>query len=201
MTQRHARQCFRQRLFPGATPDEYETPHIAAIMFAPPSPVAALRAGGSQASSSDPCTEVMYMIDPDLAAYIGSCDPDSGDLGTLGPIENEAWSRCMEAMVDPDGDVIPTEDNPYGFGGGFVWAMRGIDRLNSAGTINPDGSLTWHGFTKAEAMQSGTIVPKGTPASPASRARCGPSLSSGRRWRRQTTLGPTASADAHPLSP
>ena len=143
--------------------NEYETPHIAAIMFAPPSPVAALRAGGSQASSSDPCTEVMYMIDPDLAAYIGSCDPDSGDLGTLGPIENEAWSRCMEAIVDPDGDVIPTEDNPYGFGGGVVWAMRGIDRLNSAGTINPDGSLTWHGFTKVEAMQSGTIVPKGTP--------------------------------------
>jgi len=105
----------------------------------------------------------MYMIDPDLAAYIGSCDPDSGDMGTLGPIENEVWSRCMEAMVDPDGDVIPSENNPYGFGGSYVSAMRGIDKLNSAGTINPDGSITWHGFTKAKAMQTGTIVPRGTP--------------------------------------
>jgi hypothetical protein len=149
--------------FAEGDPNEGKAPHIAALMFAPPSPVAALKAGGSQASSSIPCTEVMYMIDPDLAAYVGSCDADSGDLGTLGPIEDEVWARCMEAMVDPEGNVIPSESNPYGFGGGFVWAMRGIDKLNSAGTINPNGTITWHGFTKAEAMQSATIVPKGTP--------------------------------------
>ena len=77
----------------------------------------------------------------------------------------------------PTETYISSEDNPYGFGGSFVSAMRGIDQLNSAGTINPDGSLTWHGFTKAKAMQSGTIVPKGTPGSSGSRARCGPSLS------------------------
>ncbi len=140
--------------------NEGETPRIAAIMFAPPSPVAAMKAGGSLASSSDPCTEVMYMIDPDLASYVGSCDADSGNLGTLGPI-GEVWSRCMEAMVDPEGDVIPSEDNPYGFGGGFVWAMRGIEKLNSAGTINPNGTITWHGFTKVEAMQTATIAPRG----------------------------------------
>ena len=34
----------------------------------------------------------------------------------------------MEAMTDPDGDVIPSQDNPYGFGGTIFWAMRGIDR-------------------------------------------------------------------------
>lgn len=146
--------------FAAGDANEGRTPHIAAIMFAPPSPVAALKAAGSQASFSDPCTEVMYMIDPDLASYVGSCDPDSGDLGTLGPI-GEVWARCMEAMVDPNGDVIPTEDNPYGFGGGFVWAMRGIDKLNSAGTINPNGTITWHGFSKVEAMQSATIMPRG----------------------------------------
>ena len=85
--------------------NEYETPHIAAIMFAPPSPVAALRAGGSQASSSDPCTEVMYMIDPDLAAYIGSCDPDSGDLGRWARSRMRPGPGAWRPTVDPDGDV------------------------------------------------------------------------------------------------
>jgi hypothetical protein len=103
----------------------------------------------------------MYMIDPDLASYIGSCDGDSGDLGTLGPID-ETWSRCMETLTNPDGDVIPSPGNPYGLGGTYVAAMRGIDEVNSWGTINPDGSLTWHGFTKGKAIQTAAIAPGGT---------------------------------------
>jgi hypothetical protein len=162
--------------FVAGDPNESETPHIAALKFAPPSPTAALKAGGSRASSSDPCTEVMYMIDPDLAAYVGSCDPDSGDLGTLGPIENEAWARCMEVLTDPNGDVIPSEDNPYGMGNSFVAAMRALqpssvrrgdaalstEELNSWGTINPDGTITWLGHTRGKAIQTATIAPHGT---------------------------------------
>jgi hypothetical protein len=101
----------------------------------------------------------MYMIDPDLAAYIGSCDGDSGDLGTLGPIE-ETWARCMEVVTDPDGDVIPSPDNPYGMGGGFVAAMRGIEEVNSWGTVNPNGSITWHGKTQGKAIQTATMAPR-----------------------------------------
>jgi hypothetical protein len=143
-------------------PNEGVTPHITALIYRPSSPNAALNASISRlASSSDPCTEVMYMIDPDLAAYIGSCDGDSGDLGTLGPIE-ESWARCMETLTDPDGGVVPSADNPYGMGGSYVTAMRGIDEVNSWGTINPDGSLTWHGFTQGKAIQTAAIAPGGT---------------------------------------
>ena len=162
--------------FVAGDPNESETPHIAAVIFAPASPTAALKAGGAQASSSDPCTEVMYLIDPDLAQYIGSCDPDSGDLGTLGPIENETWARCMEAMVDPNGDVLPSEGNPYGMGGSFVAAMRALqpsgmrsgsaalvsEELNSWGRINADGSITWLGHTRGKAIQTATIAPAGS---------------------------------------
>jgi Domain of unknown function (DUF4394) len=161
--------------FVAGDPHEGETPHIAALIYRPSSPDAALNAGVSRlASVSGPCTEVMYMIDPDLAAYIGSCDGNSGDLGTLGPIENETWTRCMEVLTDPDGDVVPSPDNPYGMGGTFVAAMRALspsgsltavqtsDPMNSWGTINPDGSITWHGVTKGKAIQTATIAPRGT---------------------------------------
>ena len=149
--------------FAAGDPHEGETPHIAALMYAPPSPVGALTAGVSRlaASSSGPCTEMMYMIDPDLAEYIGSCDGNSGDLGTLGPMA-ETWSRCMETVASPDGAVPPSEGNPYGFGGSFVAAMRGVDEVNSWGTVNPDGTMTWHGFTKGKAIQTATTVPDGT---------------------------------------
>ena len=157
-------------------PNEHETPHIAALIFARPSPTAALKAGGAVASIGD-CTAVMYMIDPDLASYIGTCDANSGDMTTLGPIENEHWSRCMEALVDENGDVIPTEDNPYGMGGTFVAAMRAVspsvarpagtaavaaEELNSWGVINPDGSITWQGHTRGKAIQSATLAPPGS---------------------------------------
>jgi hypothetical protein len=163
--------------FVAGDPNEHETPHIAALIFAPPSPTASLKAAGAQAASLGDCTAVMYMIDPDLASYIGTCDGDSGDLGTLGPIENETWTRCMEAMVDPNGDVIPSEDNPYGMGGSFVAAMRALqpsaarspgtaavvaEELNSWGTINPDGSITWLGHTRGKAIQSATLAPPGS---------------------------------------
>ncbi len=159
--------------FVAGDPHEGETPHIAALMYATPSPTAALNADISRmASSSGPCTDVMYMIDPDLAYYIGSCDGDSGDLGTLGPIE-ETWTRCMDVLVNPDGTVPPSPGNPYGFGGSWVTAMRALsgsgvaairtfDPMNSWGTINPDGSITWHGVTKGEAIQTATIAPGGT---------------------------------------
>jgi hypothetical protein len=162
--------------FVAGDPNENETPHIAALTFAPASPTAALKAGGAQASSSGSCTDVMYLIDPDLAAYIGSCDPNSGDLGTLGPIENEAWARCMEVIFDENGDIIPSEGNPYGMGGMFVAAMRALqtssvtqgsaalvtEQFNSWGKINPDGTITWLGHTKGKAIQSATIAPAGT---------------------------------------
>ena len=163
--------------FATGDPNEGKTPHITAVVFAPPSPTAALKAGGSLASSSNPCTELMYMIDPELAMYIGSCDANSGDMGTLGPIEDVAWARCMEVMTDPDGDVIPSEGNPYGMGGAFVAAMRSLqpstvraastaalvtEELNSWGTINPDGTINWLGHTRGKAIQTATIAPAGT---------------------------------------
>lgn len=147
--------------FVAGDPHEGATPHIAALVYRPVSPNAALSAGMSRlASSSGPCTEVMYFIDPDLAAYIGSCDGDSGDLGTLGPID-ETWARCMEVLTDPDGGVVPSPDNPYGMGGSYVAAMRGIDEVNSWGTINPNGSITWHGKTQGEAIQTAAFAPGG----------------------------------------
>jgi hypothetical protein len=162
--------------FVAGDPNEGETPHIAALIFAPASPTAALKAAGAPASSSGTCTEVMYLIDPDLAQYIGSCDPGSGDLGTLGPIEDVAWARCMEVMTDPNGDVIPSEGNPYGMGNTFVAAMRALqpsgvrsgsaalvtEDLNSWGRINPDGTITWLGHTRGKAIQTATIAPAGT---------------------------------------
>jgi hypothetical protein len=142
-------------------PHEGEPPHIATLMYGPATATGALSASiAPLASSSGPCTEVMYLIDPDLAAYIGSCDGNSGDLGTLGPID-ETWARCMETLADPDGNVPPSPDNPYGMGGSFVWAMRGIDQVNSQGTINPDGSITWHGKTQGEAIQTAAFAPGG----------------------------------------
>jgi hypothetical protein len=148
--------------FLAGDPNEGATPHIASLIYRTSSPTAALSAGMTQlASSSGPCTEVMYMIDPDLAAYIGSCDANSGGLGTLGPID-ETWSRCMETLTDPDGDVLPSPDNPYGMGGTFAAAMRGIDEVNSWGTINPNGSITWHGKTQGKAIQTATMAPRGT---------------------------------------
>jgi hypothetical protein len=148
--------------FAAGDPNEGATPHIASLIYGSSSPDAALSAGTSRlASLSGPCTEVMYMIDPDLAAYIGSCDGDSGDLGTLGPIE-ETWARCMETLTDPDGGVVPSPDNPYGMGGTLIAAMRGIDEVNSWGTANPDGSITWHGKTQGKAIQTATMAPRGT---------------------------------------
>ncbi len=141
--------------FAAGDPNEGETPHIASLVYRTPSP------GISRlASSSGPCTEVMYMIDPDLAQYIGSCDGDVGDLSTLGPIE-ESWSRCMETVTGPDGDVLPSPDNPYGLGNTFIAAMRGIDEVNSWGTVNPNGSITWHGKTQGKAIQTATFAPGG----------------------------------------
>jgi hypothetical protein len=161
--------------FLAGDPHEGETPHIAALKYGPSSATGALNANVARlASSSGPCTEAMYMIDPDLGYYIGSCDGNSGDLGTLGPID-ETWARCMEVLTDPDGNVIPSPDNPYGMGGTFVLAMRALspdpsimtavrtsDPMNSWGTINPDGSITWHGVTKGKAIQTATIAPRGT---------------------------------------
>ena len=56
----------------------------------------------------------------------------------------------------------PSEGNPYGFGGSFVAAMRGVDEINSWGTVNDDGSVTWHGMTKGHAIQTATTVPSAT---------------------------------------
>jgi hypothetical protein len=151
--------------FLAGDPNEGATPHIASLVYRTSSPNAGFSASMARlASSSGPCTEVMYMIDPDLAAYIGSCDPNSGDLGTLGPID-ETWARCMETLTGPDGDVLPSPDNPYGMGGTFVAAMRGLDEVNSWGTINPNGSITWHGKTQGKAIQTATIAPGGTSGS------------------------------------
>ncbi len=141
--------------FVAGDPHEGETPHIAALMFV--TAPAGVRMAGSM---SDPCTETMYMIDPDMAEYIGSCG-DTGDLGSLGPLP-ETWARCMETLVNPDGSVNPSEGNPYGFGGSFVAAMRGVDEVNSWGTVNDDGTVTWHGMTRGEAIQTATTVPSGT---------------------------------------
>jgi hypothetical protein len=147
--------------FAAGDPNEGVTPHIASLIYRSSSPEAALSAATSRlASLSGPCTQVMYMIDPDLASYIGSCDGDSGDLGTLGPIE-ETWARCMETVTDPDGGVVPSPDNPYGMGGSFLAAMRGLDEVNSWGTVNANGSITWHGKTQGKAIQTATMAPRG----------------------------------------
>jgi hypothetical protein len=169
--------------------NEGETPHIAAVMYGPSSPAAGLSANVAPlASSSGPCTETMYMIDPDLAAYIGSCDGNSGDLGTLGPI-GETWARCMEVLADPEGNVTPSPDNPYGMGGSLVFAMRGIDQVNSYGTVNPNGSITWHGRTQGEAIQTAAFAPGGL---------YGPSSLAGPAQRRREVQLSVAEAPSDP---
>jgi hypothetical protein len=62
-------------------------------------------------------------------------------------------------------------------GGSFVAAMRALspsvarspgtaavvaEELNSWGTINPDGSITWLGHTRGKAIQSATLAPPGS---------------------------------------
>jgi hypothetical protein len=134
-----------------------ETPRLLGIVFTEPLPAASLR--GGMASLSDPCTDLMYAIDADRAEMIGSCDPDSGLYEPLGKLPEENYARCGELMWGPDGlqqdDVQPP-------GGLWVLAQRGVEHLNSLGTVNEDGSITWHGNVPSQSpIQSAAFAEGG----------------------------------------
>jgi hypothetical protein len=138
-----------------------ETPRLMGIAFTEPAPASALRMAGGpgMASLPDPCTDLMYAIDSDRAQMIGSCDPDSGLYEPLGKLPEENYARCGEMMWGPDG-LTPDDVPPPG--GLWVLAQRGVQHLNSLGTVNGDGSITWHGDVPSESpIQSAAFAEGG----------------------------------------
>ncbi len=133
-----------------------QTPRLLGIVFTEPLPAASLRSG--MASLSDPCTDLMYAIDADRAEMIGSCDPDSGLYEPLGKLPNENYARCGELMWGPDG-LTPDDVQPPG--GLWVLAQRGVEHLNSLGTVNEDGSITWHGDVPSESPIQSAVFAEG----------------------------------------
>lgn len=127
---------------------EGQTPRLMGLVFAQPAPA------GEAALRLDDCTELMYAIDADRAEMIGSCDPDSGLYEPFGKLPEENYARCGELMPGPGlgGD---------GPGGLWVLAMRGTQYLNSLGTVNDDGSITWHGEVPSESPIQSAVFAEG----------------------------------------
>ncbi|HEU5170341.1 MAG TPA: DUF4394 domain-containing protein [Gemmatimonadales bacterium] len=121
-------------------PHEGATPRIAGLAYAPPAVSArsgAFHARMAQLAASSPCDDLMYAIDTELAEIIGSCDPDEGDFTSLGPIPGITAAACAELKFAPSG--------PLGLGRLWASAQRGVDNLNSIGSVDPEsGLITWH---------------------------------------------------------
>lgn len=132
-----------------------QTPRLLGIAFT--EPLANLQTRG-MASLSDPCTELMYAIDADRAEMIGSCDPDNGLYEPLGKLPEENYARCGELMWGPDG-LTPDDVQPPG--GLWVLAQRGVEYLNSLGSVNQDGSITWHGEVPSESPIQSAVFAEG----------------------------------------
>ncbi|HEX2217290.1 MAG TPA: DUF4394 domain-containing protein [Gemmatimonadales bacterium] len=131
-----------------------ETPRLLGIAFTVPLPETA----GGTASLSDPCTELMYAIDADRAEMIGSCDPDSGLYEPLGKLPDENYARCGELMWGPDGLTPDDVPPPAGL---WVVMQRGVEHLNSLGTVNEDGTITWHGDVPSESPIQSAVFAEG----------------------------------------
>jgi hypothetical protein len=134
-----------------------QTPRLMGIAFAP-APPPALQAAFPP--FPDNCEDLMYAIDADRAEMIGSCDPDSGSYEPLGKLPEEAFARCGEVMfgpggLGPNGEPVPPP------GGLWVLAMRGTAYLNSLGTVNEDGSITWHGEVPSESPIQSAVFAEG----------------------------------------
>jgi hypothetical protein len=153
------------------TPYAGQTPRLMGIAFAPAAQGAALGSAARLDAESD-CTDLMYAIDADRAEMIGSCDPDSASYEPFGDLPDEAFARCGEVMFGPGGGIDPGTGEPDGGDGSghhypapsglWVLAMRGTQYLNSLGTVNPDGSITWRGEVPSESpIQSAVFAPGG----------------------------------------
>lgn len=174
---------------------EGETPRLMGIAFAPPSTDAALRAGFS--SFPDSCEDLMYAIDADRAEMIGSCDPDSGSYEPLGKLPEESYARCGEVMFGPGAPGGGDPNNPVPPPGGlWVLAMRGTAYLNSLGTVNDDGSITWRGEVPSESPIQSAAFAEGGLYGPTPR-----DLRSERRMSMADVVQPEASAPPAPSDP
>ena len=147
-------------VFAAGTEYEGQTPRLMGLVFAAPPPAggASLRASMSVGPLDD-CTELLYAIDADRAEMIGSCDPDSGSYEPLGKLPQENYARCGELMAGPGGLPDGTDVPPPG--GLWVLAMRGAQYLNSLGTVNDDGSITWHGEVPSESPIQSAVFAEG----------------------------------------
>lgn len=158
-----------------------QTPRLLGIAFAEPLPPASVRSG--MASLADDCTNLMYAIDADRAEMLGSCDPDSGFFEPLGKLPNENYARCGEMMWGPDG-LTPDDVPPPG--GLWVLAQRGVEYLNSLGSVNEDGTITWVGEVPSESPIQSAVFAEGGLYGPRPKQL---------RWERALSKGmPVASA-------
>ena len=125
--------------------NEGRTPRVVGLAYTPPAAAAAVGAAFSAgvarmvSASQGGCEDLMYAIDADMAEIIGSCDPDEGDFTSLGGIDGlPAVAGCAEIKLD---DVAP----PGSPGGLWLSLQRGVEHVNSLGSVNSDGTITWHG--------------------------------------------------------
>jgi hypothetical protein len=139
-------------------PNEGETPHIGGITYMPASAIPAAsalhhKASRLAAAASGPCEDYLWAMDTKLSNMITSCDPDSGDWSTLGPIDGITGLACVEL--------------DYSGPGGGIWAAgQGInDAFNSIGTVDPEsGKIDWKVRVPDNwLIQSITFEPKVSP--------------------------------------
>lgn len=113
---------------------------INGLAYRPPNLGAAMalrvqRAAARIAAGSGLCDDLMYAINAEFAEVMGSCDPDSGDFTSIGPIPGvTAEAGCGELTFDN--------------GPGNLWKtmQEGAQKLNRMGTVDPEtGWVTWHG--------------------------------------------------------
>jgi len=145
--------------------NEGRTPRVVGLAYTPPAIAASARPALSASVArmvsayQGPCEDLMYAIDADMAEIIGSCDPDEGDFTSLGGIDGlPAIAGCAEVKMD---DVAPP-DSP-----GHLWLslQRGAEHINSLGSVNEDGSITWHGDVPDESpIQAMAFEPASGPA-------------------------------------
>jgi Domain of unknown function (DUF4394) len=119
-------------------PHEGERAHIAGLTFVPASALpatATARHGDARieaSTTSGPCEELLMAMDNELGQMITSCDPDSGEFTSLGPIPEIESLACAEL--------------DYSGPGGGIWAagQRINGFFNSIGTVDPEsGAIDW----------------------------------------------------------
>ena len=138
--------------------NEGKIPHIGGLTYMPASAIptaSALhrRMASLAAAASGPCEDLLWAMDTELSNMITSCDADSGDWSTLGPIDGITSLACVEL--------------DYSGPGGGIWAAgQGInDAFNSIGTVDPEsGKIDWKiNVPDNWLIQSITFEPKAAP--------------------------------------